>query len=518
MTQNFNPDDLTDEQINALADRMSEAVDNTQMSRRDVLKLGSAGLLGAAMGGGGAAAMTGSAEAAVGQGFFGTESNPLDSVFTNTLGNANEPVQDAVLTDAKVQNAPTDPDDVARLDDLGDGGSAARPVPTVIVAASDASTTSGADYTCDGTDDQVQINNAISSLPTAGGTVALTEGTFQLDGPVTDQNRSGVTIQGQGLRSTTLEVYGQINAFDLDDPTAWTIESLEIDGRRTNNGDGSNREQQVGVYIHTGRDFALRNCYVHDTTYSSFRAANDVGSGEGRNFSIVNNRFGSTEPNANDTVADHVSFAGRFTDGATYRAGIVANNLMEECGHQSIEIGYCEGFSSVGNVIYNGGSNPNSLAISHHDSSDGESPPSQAQVIQGNVVVGQDVSGNAVINCEGKEIQIVNNVIWNPVAADAGIDVVERPGYVSTGLVDGNQVVGGGVIADAGIRALADNVVITSNTVRDLGAGAYSIHLDGPGATNSSVNGCIVAANYATDGVQDDGGTNPSAVIGLNQT
>ncbi|RLC39843.1 MAG: hypothetical protein DRH33_01795, partial [Candidatus Nealsonbacteria bacterium] len=53
--------------------------------------------------------------------------------------------------------------------------------PTIIVAASDSTSTSRADYVCDGTDDQVEINNAINSLPPGiGGTVLLLEGTYYI--------------------------------------------------------------------------------------------------------------------------------------------------------------------------------------------------------------------------------------------------------------------------------------------------------------------------------------------------
>src|SRR3989338_6523001 len=56
--------------------------------------------------------------------------------------------------------------------------------PTLLVAANDASAAAKrwADYTCDGTADDVQIQAAIDALPASGeiqdGTVVLSEGTF----------------------------------------------------------------------------------------------------------------------------------------------------------------------------------------------------------------------------------------------------------------------------------------------------------------------------------------------------
>lgn len=56
---------------------------------------------------------------------------------------------------------------------------------TFVVGASNSSTKSKqeADYVCDGTDDQVEIQAAIDSLPASGGSILFLEGTFVLDAP-----------------------------------------------------------------------------------------------------------------------------------------------------------------------------------------------------------------------------------------------------------------------------------------------------------------------------------------------
>ena len=71
---------------------------------------------------------------------------------------------------------------------------------TLIVAASDSKDTSRADYVCDGTDDQEEINQAISDLPASGGRVVLLEGTYNLSGDI-NINKSNVTLEGQGFGS-----------------------------------------------------------------------------------------------------------------------------------------------------------------------------------------------------------------------------------------------------------------------------------------------------------------------------
>lgn len=73
---------------------------------------------------------------------------------------------------------------------------------TIVVAASNSLTVS-ADYTCDGTADNVQIQAAIDALPAAGGTVLLLEGVYDIDAPITltDYDR----LRGVGMFTTILD-------------------------------------------------------------------------------------------------------------------------------------------------------------------------------------------------------------------------------------------------------------------------------------------------------------------------
>lgn len=74
---------------------------------------------------------------------------------------------------------------------------------TFVVAASNASAASiaQADYVCDGTADDVQIQAAIDALPTGGGCVVMTEGIFYFASSVIipcDGGNTRLTLQGQG--------------------------------------------------------------------------------------------------------------------------------------------------------------------------------------------------------------------------------------------------------------------------------------------------------------------------------
>jgi len=109
---------------------------------------------------------------------------------------------------------------------------------TRVVAASDAEDTTNADYVCDGVDDQEQINQAILDLPTAGGRVLLSEGTFNLSGSVSIL-KSNVCLQGQGT-ATKLFVIDGANVHGVtvgDEATPLKgiiIRDMLIDGNRYN--------------------------------------------------------------------------------------------------------------------------------------------------------------------------------------------------------------------------------------------------------------------------------------------
>ena len=82
---------------------------------------------------------------------------------------------------------------------------------TLVVAASNASTKvkAGADYTCTGTGDQSTINTAIGALPSGGGTILLSAGTFNITGAIAI-TASGTSLEGTGV-STKIQVTSGTN-------------------------------------------------------------------------------------------------------------------------------------------------------------------------------------------------------------------------------------------------------------------------------------------------------------------
>lgn len=103
---------------------------------------------------------------------------------------------------------------------------------TFLVAANDAnaSVISSADYVCDGTADDVQINAAIQALPAGGGKVVLSEGKFVITAAI-DIDTSNTSLEGQGP-ATELEssATGSISVVALgNDVDSCTVRDMEID-------------------------------------------------------------------------------------------------------------------------------------------------------------------------------------------------------------------------------------------------------------------------------------------------
>lgn len=78
-----------------------------------------------------------------------------------------------------------------------------------VVAAKDSAQRNYANYVCDGVDDQVEINRAINSLPDAGGTIELLEGTYNISMAIRPKNNTRIIGKG---KSTIIKVGNAVSA------------------------------------------------------------------------------------------------------------------------------------------------------------------------------------------------------------------------------------------------------------------------------------------------------------------
>ena len=94
-------------------------------------------------------------------------------------------------------------------------GSVARSA-TLIVCASDSKDKTNCDYLCNGTEDQVVINNAIADLPATGGLIKLMDGTFNISDSITiDVDDTAIIGVGKSTKIQTDNNIIMIHAVSL---------------------------------------------------------------------------------------------------------------------------------------------------------------------------------------------------------------------------------------------------------------------------------------------------------------
>jgi parallel beta-helix repeat protein len=133
-----------------------------------------------------------------------------------------------------------------RVDSINIVAGAVRPYLTVAASDARADVKRTADYVCDGTNDEVQIQAAINALPAlpGGGTIRLSEGNFYIGASI-NINRAaeagaGIRIVGAGVRGTMLSLAANCDMFVHStagsSSTFFSLEDLYLFGDRAPGG------------------------------------------------------------------------------------------------------------------------------------------------------------------------------------------------------------------------------------------------------------------------------------------
>lgn len=115
---------------------------------------------------------------------------------------------------------------------------------SLFVASSTASTNRQliADYVCDGTADDVQIQAAMDAIPSSGGKVVLSEGTFNISAAI-NISGDGRSLVGSGMNSTKIQLPSSFNDYAIKFTTDAThsqcrVADMWIDGFRSGQSSG----------------------------------------------------------------------------------------------------------------------------------------------------------------------------------------------------------------------------------------------------------------------------------------
>ncbi len=172
---------------------------------------------------------------------------------------SDEPVQDNLGYWVKLDNAKTV---TTSGYPQGPQGPRGYGMATFVVAAHDSLDNENADFVCDGTDDQVEIQAAIDNLLAIGGSIYLREGTYIVSGDI-KISKSNVTLVGAGA-STVIKIRdshdANINVIYASGKSGLLIQNLRIDGNKANQTSGT----MFGIYFTSVENSKIIDCWVED--------------------------------------------------------------------------------------------------------------------------------------------------------------------------------------------------------------------------------------------------------------
>lgn len=215
---------------------------------------------------------------------------------------------------------------------------------TYVVAASDAPAhvKAQADYVCDGTADQTEINAAITAANTAGGgVVSLSVGTFTQSGRI--ELLSNVHLKGQGVGATIIKLV-DASAPAADRQIQWdgnagsylvdcSVSDLEVDGNKANQpADGQPR---CGIWVEYARFLQIYNVHVHDTYMACGISVGYASGGNFRSFIIRDSWVIACDNNGIDAWTEDYNgtISNVYINGSGWNGINVVgnNNIISEC-------------------------------------------------------------------------------------------------------------------------------------------------------------------------------------------
>jgi parallel beta-helix repeat protein len=360
---------------------------------------------------------------------------------------------------------------------------------------------------CDGTDDDVNINDAITALPAGGGVVQLSDGTFDIAHKVTVA-QDNVTIQGQG-ESTVLEANSTLPTGEFAIQTGgdgWVIRDLVVDGDALAYASGGpfmilvdDANCQVlnveikngpmhGIYIQNPADNVLvSECYIHDNGQSGITLSADGAQLTGAR--IVNN---VTNSNGLNTVTSSQDKQGIHIEGhSTYYVvgALVSGNASTNNETVGIGVNLAKDCEFANNrVTDNKGAGIGSLT-------------SERLTVTGNTILnnGTDTAagyGNGVEFGDAGTTGVIDSTITGNVIdthTDFGIAVRATSARVT---ITGNTIQENtrvGVI----IAADSEHVAVTNNNIHSAVANSDGV-IVGDATKITIVGNTISPARYAT--------------------
>jgi parallel beta-helix repeat protein len=113
-------------------------------------------------------------------------------------------------------------------------------------------TAADCDYLCDGTADDVEINNALNALPATGGEIVILDGTYNITAKI-DVTKDNVSIRGNGNATILKRMFNSSTAegvITLTSRSGCKIADLQVDGNQTSCANSNNS----GIYLNSSNN------------------------------------------------------------------------------------------------------------------------------------------------------------------------------------------------------------------------------------------------------------------------
>lgn len=374
---------------------------------------------------------------------------------------------------------------------------------TLVVAASDASISckAMADEVCDGTADDVQIQAAIDALPSGGGRVVLSEGTFTLASPVVLPDNT--VLEGQGWASVLVKtsgaslVYIQNEKLDTGGAADYneniTVRHLTLDGNSEGNA-------TYPIYFRHVHRVTIKGNYIFDGCGNNIRV-NIVGSTLSNRYvsitdNIILNNTGARQQGISVSADDMVIKGNMLyycNEGIDFNYGVravISNNVVEDADTECIDV---NNTTDADVVVSN-----NFLRGDSSKSGDGISANNAKAIISGNWIVR---CGYGIRNITGTNKQVISgNRIES--CKEFGIDLGDADEcIISNNIID--TVSGGttpdGIKIEAGLYNVISGNKITT-TRRAIQGGGVCAHTT---VVGNEIRTCTShAINFSTGGNQ----------------
>ena len=335
---------------------------------------------------------------------------------------------------------------------------------TKIVAASNSLLDRrSADYVCDGTADQVEIQQAIDAL-TAGGVVYLLEGTYNISGSInldnTAPNDSGKAIIGAGS-GTVLRVSGSsFNVINASGVNRILISQLMIDG----NNIGSNN---YGINFNSVTNSKIDKVWVEKMSYRGIFIGNSSNNNilSASNYRLNGGCGITIQQSSNNTITGNMLWSNSGHGIHIMREGDApaSNNTISS---NNVFLNSLSGIMLEGSAAWTVSNNTISGNNVNSSGNDGISLTfSSNNTVTGNTVWSSTSSGIYLFNSSSNNTVTGNNVGGNS----------QRGIYLRT--ASSRNILSGNVIGNNGgsanfdgitIEDNCDNNVISSNRIFDL--------------------------------------------------